>query len=167
MFLLALTMLIMTQPHQETTTPNPLQSHRPTTRIVDSRGKVYEFPVCFRPIGMGLAAVGGLLTGLMSAGLPEITTTQLVVRCQLPTRIAIATSIFVLAISVLAGAVTHALQAQPAWHVVSLSIPGVVVGAQIGPRISHLLPAKAMERGLPAIFALVGLVVIAIQLFGR
>ncbi|MDP6347025.1 MAG: hypothetical protein QGH23_00385 [Dehalococcoidia bacterium] len=53
-----------------------------------------------------------------------------------------------MAASVLAGAATHALHAQPAWHVVALSVPGVVVGAQIGPRIGHQLPARAMERVL-------------------
>ncbi len=166
LFVLALIMLLVARRGRATPSPRFLQPHRPITRLVDSQGQVYQYRVCYRPIGMGLAGVGGVLTGLMSAGLPEITTTQLVVRCHLPPRIAVATSIFVLAVSVAAGALTHALQAQPAWAVVSLSIPGVVLGAQIGPRIGHRLPARAMERALAALFAVVGLVVIAVQLSG-
>jgi hypothetical protein len=45
----------------------------------------------------------------ISAGLPELTTTQLVVRCRLPPRVAVATSVFVLAIAAITGAIVHAL----------------------------------------------------------
>jgi hypothetical protein len=165
LFILAIIMLLVARPYQAIASPRFFQPDRPLTRIVDSRGQAYEYRVCYRPIGMGLAAIGGLLTGLMSAGLPEVTTTQLVVRCHLPPRIAIATSIFVLSLSALVGAATHALQAEPAWSVVALSIPGVLVGAQIGPRIGRLLPTRAMERGLAVLFAVVGLSVIGLQLF--
>ena len=164
LFLLAVLMLAVTRPHRATPSPRFLQPQRPLTRLVDSQGQVYQYRVCYRPIGMGLAALGGALTGLISAGLPEVTTTQLVVRCQLPPRIAVATSIFVLAVSVLAGAATHALQAQPVWSVVSLSVPGVAVGAQIGPRLGRRLPADIMERVLAGVFAVVGLIVIGTQL---
>jgi uncharacterized membrane protein YfcA len=166
LFALAVVMLVVTRPHWAAPSPRFVQLNRPITRLVDSAGGVHEFRVCYRPIDMVLAGIGGLLTGLMSAGLPEITTTQLVVRCHVPPRIAVATSIFVLAVSVLAGTATHALQAQPAWHVVALSVPGVVVGAQIGPRIGHHLPARAMERVLAGLFAVVGLIVIAVQIIG-
>lgn len=165
LFALALTMLLVARPHLATPSSRFSRPDRPLTHITDSQGQVYKYRVCYRPIGMGLAGIGGLLTGLISAGLPEVTTTQLVVRCHLPPRIAIATSIFVLSMSVLAGAATHALQAEPAWSVVVLSVPGVFVGAQIGPRIAHLLPARAMERGLAMLFAMVGLLVIGLQLY--
>ena len=55
-----------------------------------------------------MAAAGGALTGMISAGLPEISTTQLVIRCRLPPRVAIATSVFVLAITAAVGAAIHA-----------------------------------------------------------
>ena len=43
------------------------------------------------------------MTGLISAGLPEIVTTQLVVRCRIPPRVAVATSVFVLATEFVVG----------------------------------------------------------------
>lgn len=49
-------------------------------------GEEYRFAVCWRPPGVTPAGAGGLITGVISAGLPEIITTQLVVRCNLPPR---------------------------------------------------------------------------------
>lgn len=52
------------------------------TTVIEARdGAVYEYPTCWRLPRVALAAVGGAITGLVSAGLPEISTTQLVVRC--------------------------------------------------------------------------------------
>ena len=65
------------------------------TLIQAKDGSVYEYPTCWRPPGVAMAAVGGVLTGMISAGLPEISTTQLVVRCRVPPRVAIATSVFI------------------------------------------------------------------------
>ena len=87
---------------------------------------------------------------MISAGLPEISTTQLVVRCNLPARVAVATSVFVLAITAAFGAAIHALSAEPAWHVVVWSIPGVLIGSTIGSRIGRYLPARIMEKGARA-----------------
>ena len=86
---------------------------RGTTVISARDGRVYEYPTCWRAPGVMLAAVGGLFTGLISAGLPEISTTQLVIRCRVPPRVAVATSVFTLAIVALAGATIHALAASP------------------------------------------------------
>lgn len=44
-----------------------------------------------------LAALGGAITGVIDADLPEVVTTQLVARCRTPPRIAVATSVFALA----------------------------------------------------------------------
>ena len=95
---------------------------RGTTVIQARDGTVYEYPTCWRLPGVLMAAVGGLLTGLISAGLPEISTTQLVVRCRVPPRVAIATSVFTLAVVAAAGAGIHALHAQPVWRVFGWSL---------------------------------------------
>ena len=110
-----------------------------------------------------MAAVGGALTGMISAGLPEISTTQLVVRCRVPPRVAIATSVFTLAIVAAVGAGIHALSAQPVWQVVGWSIPGVLIGSTIGSRIGKYLPAKSMEKGLGVVFGSVGILVLALE----
>jgi len=139
---------------------------RPETVIETRDGEVYRYETCWRLPGLGLATVGGFVTGLISAGLPEVTTTQLIVRCRLPARVAVATSVFVLAIAATAGAAVHALTATPVWYVVAWSIPGVLVGGTIGTRIGKYVPGDRMESALGVVFSLVGVLVLATELLG-
>jgi len=133
--------------------------------VIQARdGNTYSYLTCNRSIGVPLAGIGALLTGLMSAGLPEITTTQLIIRCRIPARVAVATAIFVLTVTVFFAAGVHALSAKPAWHVVIWSIPGVIIGAQIGPRVEGKLPPSVAERILSTLFFAIGILVIAIQI---
>jgi uncharacterized membrane protein YfcA len=132
--------------------------------VIETRdGEVYRYPTCWRPPGVGMAAGGGLITGMISAGLPEIVTAQLVLRCRVPPRVAIATSVFVLAITAAVGAVVHAFSAQPVWYVVIWSVPGVLIGSAIGSRVGKYLPADLMEKVLGSIFALVGIGVLVLE----
>jgi uncharacterized membrane protein YfcA len=137
---------------------------RGTTTIETADGETYTYNTCWRPPGVGLATAGGFITGLISAGLPELTTAQLIVRCRLPPRIAIATSVFVLAVAAVAGAVVHAFAATPVWHVVAWSVPGVLIGGTIGTRVGKYVPGRIMEPALGAVFAVVGVIVIATKL---
>lgn len=137
---------------------------RGTTTIETRDGETFTYDTCWRPAGVGLATGGGFVTGLISAGLPEITTTQLIVRCRLPPRVAIATSVFVLAIAAIAGASVHALAATPAWAIVAWSIPGVLVGSAIGTRVSKHVPGEVMEPVLGVVFGIVGATVLASEL---
>lgn len=134
---------------------------RGTTTIETTDGETYTYDTCWRPPGLGLATAGGFITGLISAGLPEITTTQLIVRCRLPPRVAIATSVFVLAVAAIAGAAVHALAATPVWYVVAWSIPGVLIGGTIGTRVGKYVPSEIMEPALGVVFAIVGVIVLA------
>lgn len=130
-------------------------------------GTVYEYPTCWHLPGSVMAAIGGAITGVISAGLPEISTTQLVVRCRVPSRVAVATSVFTLAITASIGAGIHALSAQPAWHVVGWSIPGVLIGSTLGSRIGSYLPTALMVKILGGVFAAVGVLVLVLQLTTR
>ena len=137
--------------------------HKGTTVIRARDGSVFQYPTCWRLPGVLMAAVGGALTGMISAGLPEISTTQLVVRCRVPPRVAIATSVFTLAIVAAVGAGIHALSVEPAWRVVGWSIPGVLVGSTIGSRVGKYLPAKVMEKALGVVFGGVGILVLVLE----
>lgn len=139
-------------------------SGRGSTVIEAADGEVFEYDICWRPPGLGLATVGGFITGLISAGLPEITTTQLIVRCRLPPRVAIATSVFVLAVAAIAGAIVHALAATPVWYIVAWSIPGVLIGGTLGTRIGKFVPSEIMEPALGVVFSIVGGIVLASEL---
>ena len=134
-----------------------------TTVIRAKDGTVYEYTTCWRPPGVLMAAAGGALTGMISAGLPEISTTQLVIRCKLPARVAIATSVFTLALTALVGAAIHALSATPVWSVVGWSIPGVIIGSTVGSRVGKYVPSVIMEKALGVVFGAVGALVLALE----
>lgn len=138
---------------------------RGKTVVEATDGERYVYDTCWRPPGVALATAGGFITGLISAGLPEIVTTQLVIRCRVPPRVAIATSVFVLAVAAVAGAAVHALSATPVWYVVAWSIPGVLVGGTIGTRVGKFVPSDVMEAGLGVIFGLVGGIVLVTTFF--
>jgi len=137
---------------------------RGTTNITAADGEAFTYDTCWRPPGVALSTVGGFVTGLISAGLPEIVTTQLIIRCRLPPRVAVATSVFVLAIAAAAGAAVHALTATPVWFVVAWSVPGVLIGGTVGTRVGRYLPSELMETGLGVVFGIVGLIVLATEL---
>ncbi|MFQ6046129.1 MAG: sulfite exporter TauE/SafE family protein [Gemmatimonadales bacterium] len=130
-------------------------------------GAVFEYPTCWRVPGVLMALGGGGLTGLISAGLPEITTTQLIMRCRVPARVAIATSVFTLAITALVGAGIHALSARPAWNVVAWSIPGVLIGSTVGSRLGRYIPGPLMQKILGVVFGAVGALVLVLELLAR
>jgi uncharacterized membrane protein YfcA len=136
---------------------------RGTTTIEAADGERFTYDTCWRPAGVALSTVGAFVTGLISAGLPEIVTTQLIVRCRIPPRVAVATSVFVLAIAATAGAIVHALTAIPVWYVVAWSIPGVVIGGTVGTRVGKYVPSELMETGLGLVFGLVGLIVLVTE----
>jgi len=138
---------------------------RGTTTIEAADGESYTYDTCWRPPGVGLSTAGGFITGLISAGLPEIVTTQLIVRCRLPPRVAVATSVFTLGIAAGAGALVHAISASPVWYVVAWSIPGVLIGGTIGTRVGKYVPSDLMEIGLGIVFSLVGALVLGVELF--
>lgn len=137
---------------------------RGTTTVEAADGERFDYDTCWRPPGVALSTLGGFITGLISAGLPEIVTTQLIVRCRIPPRVAVATSVFVLGVTAVAGAVVHALTATPVWYVVAWSIPGVLVGGTIGTRVGKYLPSELMETGLGVVFGLVGGLVLVLEL---
>jgi len=134
------------------------------TVVEATDGETFVYDTCWRPPGVALSTVGGFVTGLISAGLPELVTTQLIVRCRVPPRVAVATSVFVLAVAAVAGAVVHALTATPVWYVVAWSVPGVLIGGTIGTRAGKFVPSEQMETGLGVVFALVGALVLGVEL---
>lgn len=132
--------------------------------VIEARdGEVFRYPTCWRPPGVAMASGGGLITGMISAGLPEVVTAQLVLRCRVPARVAVATSVFVLAITAAVGAGVHALHAEPVWYVVVWSIPGVLIGSAIGSRVGKYLPSGLMEKVLGTLFGLVGAGVLLVE----
>jgi hypothetical protein len=132
--------------------------------ITDADGKVYNYTVCNKNMGRMFAAVGGAFLGMISVGLAELQEYHLVAKCKVPARVAVATSIFVVVVTVLVASAGHFYEfAQEGGEVMNqvvnliiFTIPGVMIGGQIGPRLQKVIPADKMKVSIAFLFILVG-----------
>ena len=112
--------------------------------LTDSAGREFKYTICNKNEGRLFAAIGGAFLGMISVGLAELQEYHLLARCRVPSPVAVATSIFVVAVSVLIAAAGHfytfATSADPkilhqVLNIVIFTIPGVIIGGQIGPLV--------------------------------
>ena len=112
------------------------------------------------------AAVGGAFLGMISVGLAELQEYHLVARCRVPSPVAVGTSIFVVICTVLVASAGHvygfatgadATALQSVVNVVIFTIPGVLIGGQIGPRLQARLNPDVVKVSIAILFILVGL----------
>ncbi len=149
-------------PSHEAVRPEPVEGPSPAV-ILARDGREYRYTRPGRTGTQAMGAGGAFLQGLMGAGLPEVTTTQLVLRGKLPPRIAVATSVTTLTVTVFFAALIHAIGGEPPWHVALWSCPGALTGAQFGARLQAKLSPNVSERLLAVVFTAVGILVIALQ----
>lgn len=138
--------------------------------IIDAEGITHQYKVCNQPKGKALTGSGGFITGLISVGIGETTVSTLRMRCNLPMKVAAATSVFVVTLTVMVSALFDILyvvginhvdivQAIP-WNLIVMTIPGVIIGGQIGPKISSGLSSEKSEKILIAIFVIFGFIML-------
>jgi len=104
---------------------------------------------------------GGLIVGMISAGLGEINELTFLKRMKLPVAVASATSVFLVAMSASVGSVIHAyfLIAERSISVFSevasilvFTVPGVIVGAQIGVVLANHTNPRVMGKFVGILF---------------
>jgi uncharacterized membrane protein YfcA len=98
-------------------------------------------------------------------GLGEIMTTLLAVRHRFPLHLGTATSVFVVALTVLAAALTHSYflfqnDLGLPWNLVLVMVLAVLVGGQIAPRLATKLSEVFLKRALVTMFVFVGFIMI-------
>ena len=105
--------------------------------------------------------LGGLLVGMISAGLGEINELNFLKRMRLPVATASATSVFLVAMSASAGSILHAYfllterDLAVFTDVVSIlvfAVPGVIVGAQLGVFLASRINARLMGKVVGVLF---------------
>lgn len=142
----------------------PRRAEAPIESVVFSRkGTEYRYRVCDQNRGYVITTAGCAMEGLVSVGLGELLMPNLVKRCKIPVAVSAATSVFVVAITVLSGSVTAILallqqggvDAVP-WGLVAYTGPGAVIGGQLGSRFQGRLSAAMTERIIAILFAVVG-----------
>ena len=113
--------------------------------------------------GMITAGIGGLFVGMISTGLGELNDYFLLRRCKVPSRVGVSTSVFVIAVTVLVASGSHVVrfvQAGPdtllqVASIVIFTVPGVLIGGQVGPAIAKKIPDRAMELSLGILFVII------------
>jgi uncharacterized membrane protein YfcA len=131
-----------------------------SSHIVLADDSVYDYEVCRPATGRTGAGIGGLFVGLISTGLGEANSFTLVKRCRVPSRIAVAVSVTTVAFTALAASVTHAIEFarnpnadfSEVASILMFTIPGVLIGGQLGPRLVGTLPEKVLIRSLGWLF---------------
>jgi hypothetical protein len=128
------------------------------------------------PLVRATSLLGGLLVGMISAGLGEMNEYNFLRRMRLPVAAASATSVFLVATSATAGAGIHAYylvsasEASAFADVISLlvfTVPGVIIGGQVGVRLAGLINARLMARIVGVLFVVLGVLTLLLVLWGR
>lgn len=143
-------------------------------RIVTSDDKVYEYKLCRTAEGRTGAGIGGLFVGLISTGLGEANSFTLVKRCRVPSRIAVAVSVATVAVTALAASVTHAVgfltnpdaDFATIASVIVFTIPGVLIGGQLGPALVGTIPEQRLIRGLGWLFLAIAAITLTEAVLG-
>ncbi|MBZ0277752.1 MAG: sulfite exporter TauE/SafE family protein [Anaerolineae bacterium] len=137
--------------------------------IVTASGEEICYQVCNRTEGRLIAGIGSLFMGMVSTGLGEMNGFYLLRRCRVPARVAVATSVFVVAITALVASTGHFVRfvqsgGDSITIVLSLVIftaPGVIIGGQIGSMVASRISQQMLERALGVLFILVALLMLA------
>ena len=133
--------------------------------LIDNTGKEYKYTVCHKDMGRFFAAIGGAFVGMISVGLAELQEYHLVAKCKVPPPVAVATSIFVVVITVLVASLGHFYEfiahaetsaLNQVLNIIIFTIPGVIIGGQLGPVLQKKLPEDMMKIGISILFVLVG-----------
>lgn len=135
------------------------------TTLVTRDGEEIRYTVCNHTQGRLISGIGGLFVGLISTGLGEMNGYFLLQRCRVPSKISVATSVFVVALTALAASSAHFVQFTRAGHdvlqlvfrVVIFTAPGVVIGGQLGTMVAQRISQRTMELGIAILFILVAL----------
>jgi len=132
--------------------------------VVTAEGEEICYTVSNRVEAMAGAGVGAVFMGMIATGLGEMNGYFLLKRCKVPSRVAVATSVLVVAVSALVAAAGHLVgffrsggeDLPTVLSLVIWTVPGVIIGGQLGAAVASRISQHALERGLGLLFLLVG-----------
>ena len=134
-----------------------------THHLVDVHGTEYRYSFNYL-LGMAISVIVGYVSSFLGIGGGIIHVPALSYFLDFPVHVATATSHFILAIMALTGTVVHIMTGtftHGVHRTLVLSI-GVLIGAQIGARLSEKIQGSWIIRGLAIALGVVGLRILAI-----
>ncbi len=136
---------------------------RAETCLTTARGEKICYTVCNKTEGRLLSGIGAFFMGVASSGLGELNGYFLLRRCRVPSSVSVATTVFVVSVTALAASAGHVVQIGQGGlpqlatmgNLLAFTVPGAVLGAQLGPALAERVPDRGMEIGLSVLFILV------------
>lgn len=113
----------------------------------------YEFDV---GIAVGLSFLVGILSSMLGIGGGIVHVPAMIHLMGFPVHVATATSHFVLAFTAATGVLKYASEGHVVWPVAAVVGAGVIVGAQLGARLSHRMKGARIIRLLVLAIVLLG-----------
>lgn len=177
--LFAIAMSFLRTPHLEDVARNDKAisdeygGEKAETCLTTAEGERICYTVCNKREGAFIAGVGGLFIGLISTGLGELNGYFLLQRCRVPSKISVATSVFVVAVTALTAATGHFVQfvqtggeaLRTVLSLVIFTIPGVIIGGQIGPAVAARIPHRVLEQTMGVLFILIAVLTLGEVIF--
>jgi hypothetical protein len=139
------------------------------TCLVTSDGERICYTVCNKNEGRIIAGTGALFMGMIATGLGELNAYFLLQRCRVPSKVSVATSVFVVAITALIAAAGHLYgfihaggkDLVTVFSIAIFTVPGVIAGAQLGSLAATRISQHVLERALAMLFILVAVLMLA------
>jgi hypothetical protein len=136
---------------------------REQTRLVTADNEEIWYSVCNKIEGSLISGIGALFMGMISTGLGEMNGFFLLQRCRIPSKVAVATSVLIVAVTALVASAGHFYaftQQGPetlnvVYSLVIFTIPGVIIGGQLGSAVASHIPQSVLIRGLGVLFVIV------------
>jgi uncharacterized protein len=145
------------------------QNNPPTTLITSRDGQTFTYTVTNYIEGQLLVSIGALFLGMVSTGLGELNGFFLIQRCKVPSQVAVATSVFIVAITALTASIGHVFpllntenkELITILNIVIFTAPGVLIGGQFGSIVATKLSPKLLERSMGILFIITGIIILS------
>lgn len=147
-FLLVMAALLFLRPERHSAAPRAVSRRgawRIRRRFRDAGGAVtdYEFDAT---LAIVLSFAVGILSSMLGIGGGIVHVPALIHLMAFPVHVATATSQFVLAFTAAAGVAKYASEGHVVWPLAGVVGVGVIIGAQVGARLSHRLKGARILR---------------------
>jgi len=157
-FMIAVSIFLLLRPSPDKEKKKSSPKHWLTRNLIEGDGTRHTFS--FNPIvGVGLSLFVGYISSLLGIGGGIIHVPVLIHLLNFPVHIATATSHLILAVMAFTGTAVHIVIgafSRGIWHTIFLVI-GVLIGAQLGARLSNHVHGDWIIRGLAIALGFVGI----------
>lgn len=143
------------------------------TCLTTADGEEIRYTICNKNEGRLISGIGALFMGMISTGLGEMNGYFLLQRCRVPSKVAVATSVLIVAVTALAASAGHLIAfvqqggevLNTVFNLVIFTIPGVIIGGQLGSSVASHIPQNVLMRGLGILFVIVATLTLTEVLF--